>query len=289
MRALPFLTFLLASWNVEARAAARESVTAQAARVQVLLHAIQEGPQLKPELARNLRQTIVSSQKQLAKDQLSMIIKPGRVPPEDPLLLMIKGERFVLPKIEGQRSCEAIKEDWRALDLVYNEVNDLALQLEEVYSHPQLCAPCADSVLASLKQATEELESISTRLSEDGARQVVVIWGPQAFVENRKLIFTALNWDKLIYYNIDGDSRVGTVMQPLPPLPGLNIRSPILQKGIQFQTDSTAERACSPGFEIRLDGLAKGMIPVERLEVLTDLTRERLRTVPVNLILLSSY
>lgn len=289
MRVLPVLTFLLASWNVEARTAARESVTAQAARVQVLLRALQEDPQLKPELARNLRQTIISSRKQLAKDQLSVIIKPGRVPPEDPLILMIKGERFVLPKIEGQRSCEAIKEDWQALDLVYNEVNDLALELEEVYSHPQFCAPCADSVLATLKQATAELESISTRLGEDGERQVVVIWGPQAFVGNRKLMFTALNWDKLIYYNIDGDSRVGDVTQPLPPLPGLHIRPPILQTGIQFQTDITAERACSPGFEIRLDGLAKGMIPVERREVHTDLSRERLRTVPVNLILLSAY
>lgn len=287
MRVLSFLIFIVASCTWEAAAAPRESVTVQAAKVQNLMRSLQETAASKQDIAKTLRKTIGLSQRQLARDQLQIIIKPGALPDNDPQRIILNGQRFVLPKIEGQRSCEAIQEDWQDLDRVYTEVSELALELEEVFSTPQFCAPCADTVLTTLKQATAELESISSRLGADGERLVLVVWGPEAFIEKRQEIFTDLNWDKLIYYNIDGDSRVGDAAHPLPSLPGLNIRSPLLQKGVQFQTDTTAERACSPGFEIRLEGLAKGMLPLERRQALGNLTRERLRTVSVNLSLLS--
>ncbi len=287
MRVLPLLTFILTvSWS-DAHAAPRESVTAGVTKVQVLLRSIQEKPEIKKDLARTLRQTVSVSQKQLVRDQLQIVIKPGRPPGSDPQRFIINGERFVLPKIEGQRSCDAIQEDWRDLDRVYTMVNDLALELEEVFSAKEYCAPCVDTVLTTLREATEELESISSRLNTDGERMVLVVWGPEAFLENRKDVFTALTWDKLIYFNIDGDSRIGDAAHPLPPHPGLYIHTPLLQKGIQFQTDTTAERACSPGFEIRLDGLAKGMLPLERRAPIQDLTPVRLRSVTVNLSLLS--
>ncbi len=286
MRVLPLLIFIMTvSWG-DAHAAPRESVTTGVAKVQALLRSIQEKPEIKQDLARTLRQTVSISQKQLVRDQLQIVIKPGRLPGSDPQRFIINGERFVLPKIEGQRSCDAIQEDWRDLDRVYSMVNDLALELDEVFSTKEFCALCVDTLLTTLREATEELESISSRLNADGERMVLVVWGPEAFLENRQDVFTTLNWDKLIYFNIDGDSRIGDATHPLPPHPGLYVHSPILQKGIQFQTDTTAERACSPGFEIRLDGLAKGMLPFERREPIKDLTRPRLRSVTVNLSLL---
>jgi hypothetical protein len=230
---------------------------------------------------------IVIGQKQLVRELLSVSTKPLRVPSKDPLVLMITGEQFILPIFEGQRSCKAIQDDWRALDRVYQDVSKLALELQEVYDHPAFCAPCADRVVTTLNQATEELEGISMRLNADGSRQVMIVWGPQAFVQNREPMFMALSWDKLAYSNIDGDSQAGDATHPLPPLPGLSVRSPLLQKGIQFQTETTAERACSPAFEIRVDGLAKGMIPVDRVTMHSDAIRERIRSVPVTLILLS--
>lgn len=286
MRLLPLLTLILTSSQVQA-AVARESVIVQAARVQVLLRSLQDQPQISRDIALKLQPIVMTSQKQLAREQLSVVKKPIRLPSTDPMVLMIEGERFILPILEGQRSCEAIQEDWHALDRVYQEVSDLALELKEVYDHPEFCAPCADTVLTTLKQATEELEGVSTRLNADGSRQVMVVWGPEAFVQDREFMFMALSWDKLVYSNIDGDSHVGDATQPLPPLPGLSIRSPLLQNGIQFQIETTAERACSPGFEIRVDGLAKGMLPVERRSNFPDLARERVRSVPVKLILLS--
>lgn len=271
------LGFLVSVHAFQAQALARESVTVQAARVQSLLQNLQVEPGVKPELAQSLRKTIVASQKQLAREQLSVVIKPGRIPTADPTLVTVEGLRFVLPKLNGQRRCEAIQEDWRALDRVYQEVSDLALELEEVYGTPEFCAPCADTVLRTLQEATEELEGISTRLNSDGERHVLVIWEPEDFLQGKPLGWTALNWDKLVYYNIDGDSRVGDASHPLPPLPGFSIRSPLLQNGLQFQTETTAERACSPGFEIRLDGIVRATLPI----------REKLQTVSINLRLIA--
>lgn len=288
MRLLPCMMLLLVSIpGPMAGAVARESVTAQAARVQSLLSSIQKEPGTRLELTQNLRQTIVTSQKQLAREQLAAVIKPGRIPGPDASLMVVQGHRFVLPKLAGQRRCEAIQQDWKDLDRVYQEVSELALELEEVYSTPQFCAPCADTVLITLKQATEELESISTRLNEDGNRQILATWDPENFVREGQSPFATLSWDKLIYYNIDGDSRVGDATHPLPPLPGFSLRSPLLQNGIQFQTEATAERACSPGFEIRLDGLARATLPLDEIELPRDQIRIRMRPMTVNLRLIA--
>lgn len=288
MRLLPGVIMLLVLIpGPKAGAVARESVAAQASKVQTLLTSIQKEPGVRLELAQNLRQTIGTSQKQLAREQLTVVLKPGRLPLPDPSLLLVEGHRFVLPKLAGQRRCEAIQKDWRDLDLVYQEVSELALELEEVYSTPQFCAPCADTVLTTLKEATAELESISTRLNEDGDRQIVVIWDPEDFTRNGQSPYTSLNWDKLIYYNIDGDSRVGDAAHPLPPLPGFSLRSPLLQNGIQFQTEATAERACSPAFEIRLDAIARATFPVDEIELPRDQIRIRMRPIQVNLRLLA--
>lgn len=288
MRLLPCMTMLLVSIPCsKASAVARESVTAQASRVQILLTSIQKEPEARLELTQNLRQTIVTSQKLLAREQLTAVLKPGRFPRPDPSLMVVQGLRFVLPKLTGQRRCEAIQKDWKDLDRVYQEVSELALELEEVYSTPQFCAPCADMVLSTLKEATEELEVISARLNEDGDRQILAIWEPEDFVRHGQSPFATLSWDKLTYYNIDGDSRVGDAIHPLPPLPGFSLRSPLLQYGIQFQTEATAERACSPAFEIRLDGLARATLPLEESELPRDQIRIRMRTIPVNLRLLA--
>lgn len=288
MRFLPGMMLLLVSVpGPVAKAVARESVTAQAARVQSLLSSIQKEPGIKRELAQNLRQTIVTNQKQLAREQLTAVLKPGRIPLPDPSLWVVQGHRFVLPKLAGQRRCEAIQKDWRDLDRVYQEVSELALELEEVYSTPQFCAPCADTVLTTLRQATEELEGISTRLNEDGDRQVLAVWEPESFVREGQSPFATLSWDKLVYYNIDGDSRVGDAAHPLPPLPGFSLRSPLLQNGIQFQTEATAERACSPGFELRLDGLARATLPLDEIELPRDQIRIRMRPVTVNMRLIA--
>lgn len=288
MRLLPGVIILLALIpGPEAGAVVRESVAAQASKVQTLLTSIQKEPGVRLELAQNLRQTIVTSQKQLAREQLAVVVKPGRLPLPDPSLLVVQGHRFVLPKLAGQRRCEAIQKDWRDLDLVYQEVSELALELEEVYSTPQFCAPCADTVLTTLKEATAELESISTRLNEDGDRQIMAVWDPEDFTRNGQGPYATLSWDKLIYYNIDGDSRVGDAAHPLPPLPGFSLRSPLLQNGIQLQTEATAERACSPAFEIRLDGIARATLPVDEIEVPRDQIRIRMRPIQVNLRLLA--
>jgi hypothetical protein len=284
MRRLPCVIMLLISVPFsKASAVARESVAAQASRVQTLLTAIQKDPGARVELTQNLRQTIVTSQKQLAREQLTAVLKPGRLPLPDPSLLLVQGHRFVLPKLAGQRRCEAIQKDWRDLDLVYQEVSELALELEEVYSTPQFCAPCADTVLTTLKEATAELESISTRLNEDGDRQIMAVWDPEDFTRNGQGPYATLSWDKLVYYNIDGDSRVGDAAHPLPPLPGFSLRSPLLQNGIQFQTEATAERACSPGFEIRLDAIARATLPLDEIELPRDQIRIRMRPIQVNL------
>lgn len=288
MRLLPCVIMLLVSIPAaKASAVARESVAAQASRVQTLLTSIQREPGVKLELAQTLRQTIVTSQKQLAREQLTVVLKPGRLPVPDPSLLLVQGHRFVLPKLAGQRRCEAIQKDWQDLDRVYQEVSELALELEEVYSTPQFCAPCADTVLTTLKEATAELESISTRLNEDGDRQIVAVWDPEDFTRNGPGPYANLNWDKLIYYNIDGDSRVGDAAHPLPPLQGLSLRSPLLQNGIQFQTEATAERACSPGFELRLDAIARATLPLDEIEVPRNQIRIRMRPVQVTLRLLA--
>lgn len=288
MRRLPCMMLLLVSIpGPMARAVARESVTAQAARVQSLLTSIQKEPGVKLELAQNLRQTIVASQKQLAREQLTVVVKPGRIPLPDSSLMVVQGHRFVLPKHAGQRRCEAIQKDWQDLYQVYKEVSELAMELEEVYSTPQFCAPCADTVLTTLRQATEELESISTRLNEDGNRQILATWDSENFVRSGQGPFATLSWDKLIYYNIDGDSRVGDAAHPLPPLPGFSLRSPLLQNGIQFQTEATAERACSPGFEIRLDGLARATLPLAEIEMPRDQIRIRTRPMTVTLRLIA--
>lgn len=288
MRLLPRVMMLvLAIPSLHAAPVVRESVTAQASRVQSLLSSLQREPGIKLELAQNLRQTIVTSQKQLAREQLTAALKPGRIPWPDPSLMVVQGLRFVLPKLAGQRRCEAIQKDWRDLDRVYQEVTELALELEEVYSTPQFCAPCADTVLITLKEATQELESISTRLNEDGERQILAIWDPEHFVWDGQSPFATLSWDKLVYSNIDGDSRLGDAAHPLPPLPGLSLRSPLLQNGIQLQTEATAERACSPSFEFRLDGLGRATLPLEEIELPRDHIRVRMRTVPVNLRLIA--
>lgn len=288
MRLLPCVIMLLASIpDPKARAVARESVAVQASRVQSLLTSIQREPGVKLELAQSLRQTTVTSQKQLAREQLTAALKPGRLPLPDPSLMIVQGHRFVLPKLAGQRRCEAIQKDWRDLDRVYQEVSELALELEEVYSTPQFCAPCADTVLTTLKEATEELESISNRLNADGDRQILAVWDPEHFVREGQSPFATLSWDKLIYYNIDGDSRVGDATHPLPPLPGFSLRSPLLQNGIQFQTEATAERACSPGFEIRLDGIARATLLLDEIELPRDQIRIRMRPIQVNLRLMT--
>jgi hypothetical protein len=270
-----------------ARALPRESLKVQAAQVQTLLTSIQTEPGIRRELAQNLRQTIITSQKQLAREQLAIGLKPGRIPLPDPSLWVVQGHRYVLPKLSGQRPCEAIQKDWKDLDRVYQDVSELALELEEVYSTPQFCAPCADTVLTTLKQATEELESISKRLNEDGNRQVLSVWDSENFVRDGQTPFATLSWDKLIYYNIDGDSRVGDATHPLAPLPGFSLRSPLLQNGIQFQTEATAERACSPGFEIRLDGLARATLPLDEIELPRDQIRIRLRPMMMTLRLIA--
>ncbi|MDQ3233454.1 MAG: hypothetical protein M3Q07_16670, partial [Pseudobdellovibrionaceae bacterium] len=116
-----------------------------------------------------------------------------------------------------------------------------------------------------------------------------VIWGPQAFIEDRQEIYTGLTWDQLVYYNIDGDSQVADSQQGLPWPPGLIIRQPLLRNGIQFQLTTSAERACSPGFEARLDGTGLATVAPQRMLSWPDRGDERLRTVPVSLILLTSH
>jgi hypothetical protein len=271
----------------KASAVARESLAAQALQLQNLLTSIQREPGVKLELAQNLRQTIVTSQKHLAREQLALVLKPGRLPLPDPSLTVVVGLRFVLPKLPGQRRCESIQKDWKDLDRVYQEVSELALELEEAYSTTQFCAPCADKVLTTLKEATDELENISNRLNADGDRQILALWEPEDFVREGQSPFATLSWDKLIYYNIDGDSCVGDATHPLPPLPGFSLRSPLLQYGIQFQTEAAAERACSPGFEIRLDGTARATLALEEMELPRDQIRIRMRPIPVTLRLLA--
>ncbi|HYX35964.1 MAG TPA: hypothetical protein VE954_22920 [Oligoflexus sp.] len=285
-RRLVLLLTVLGWSPVTLRGAARETITSHADQVQSVLRSLQKTDRPHVDLSLQLKQTTASGLTLLTQHQK---VKQVKLKPVDTRVWVIQGETFVMPKAEGQRSCADIRQDWHQLDRVYAEVNGLAVELEEVYSQADFCAPCAQTVLQTLKEATLDLESISSRLHQDGDRLITVIWGPQAFIEDRQEIYTGLTWDQLVYYNIDGDSQVADSQQGLPWPPGLIIRQPLLRNGIQFQLTTSAERACSPGFEVRLDGTGLATVAPQRMISWPDKGDGRLRTAPVSLILLTSH
>ncbi|WP_141734907.1 hypothetical protein [Oligoflexus tunisiensis] len=268
MKALLMLPLLMVEVPARpvVRAVQRVTVSTQATQVHHLLRSLQKGTESPKDLSRRLQQSTRLAKKVLADQTFISVIKPGPVKSDDGKVFTLEGTSFIIPTVPEQRSCSAIQEDWQRLDKVYDMVNDLALELEEVYSHPEFCAPCADTVLTTLQETTEELESISTRLNQDGSRRVQIIWGPKAFLVDREQPRQDMRWESLIYYNIDGNSRAAGPQEALPVPDGLMIRPPLLQNGIQFQFETTAERACSPGLEIRFDGLIQ--TPAVRMQLI---------------------
>jgi hypothetical protein len=249
MKALLMLPLLLADAPARptARMLSQISVSQEATQVKRLLQSLQQETAPRKELALRLQQSTVMAKKVLADRLVIHDLKPRPVVSIHEKFLRLEGTSFIIPLTAEQRSCTAIRKDWQQLDEVYGLVNELALELEEVYSHPRFCAPCADTVLNTLQEATRELEDISTRLNQDGSRRVQIIWGPEAFSGDQR-------WEKLIYYNIDGESRAAGPQEALPNPEGLLLRSPLVKHGIQFHREISAERACSPGLEIRFDG-----------------------------------
>lgn len=267
MKALLVLPLLMVDVPVRpvVRVVPRLSVSTEAAQVHHLLRSLRQGTESPKDLSRRLQQSTQVAKKVLADQMFLSVIKPRPVPSDDARVVTHEGTSFILPTAPEQRTCAAIQEDWQRLDQVYDMVNDLALELEEVYSHPQFCAPCADTVLTTLEEATDELESISTRLNQDGTRLVKIIWGPKSFTRDRQ----DMRWERLIYYNMDGNSRAAGPQEALPIPDGLMLRSPLAQNGVQFQFEISAERACSPGLEIRFDGMMQTPADLLRLILLS--------------------
>lgn len=165
-------------------------------------------------------------------------IKPLPVPVAEEIVLKVTGTRAIRLS-EGQRNCDCIRADWTLLDALYTRVNTLLVEMNKTLT---------DESLNRLRVATEQLAAISARLGEDGNRQIDVSWSAQNFAAALPpQAPVSLNWQQLVYVNVDGVSRLANPK-------ALQVVNPIEKGGVFLQIEASAERACSDNLEIRLDG-----------------------------------
>ncbi len=271
MWACPFSRTLLVlggiCYGLTIQAESRPLITQNVKDIHRIILKAQDRKQVSPELIQSLLTSTTAARRVIDSRLYLDLTIPVPSPNPSGELVIVYGQSSVVPSVGAStRDCQEIRDNWLMLDEVYQAVNQLAASLQKAYAGTKVCEPCIDRILAAMTDSSQKLEYLEQNLSQDGNRIMTVVWSKEQFQDFVKptipggtpigLPQARLLWEKLSYYNVDGDSHVAGPNQSLTYPGALFIASrPDLKDSI-FRYETSAERACSPTLDIRFDGSA---------------------------------